>query len=268
MDSFYWKKKLHAVAVLLLIIGGFNWGLLAFTGKDAVSTLFGKVSMVANGIFFTVAIAALALAFYRDTYLPFLGPTMMPCSLLKEQVPENADFEVRIFVKPGAKILYWASEPANKDLETVHNWKEAYLGYRNAGVAIADKDGYVTLKVRKPQAYTVPVRGELSPHIHYRQCENNGFVGRVETVTLDGKEYFENVVKNAEEKAPVEGSEFSYVKPSTAQEEMDEVAANTAKNSLMLQTGAIDERSPTFGYDYDQAFTSIKPTRTTMIHYS
>lgn len=267
MDAFYWKKKLHALAVLLLIIGGFNCGMVVLTGKDPISTLFGKGSIVANGIFIGVALAALTLAFFRDTYLPFLGPTVMPCSLLKEQVPENADFEVRVNIKPGAKVLYWASEPANKDLESVNNWKEAYLGFRNAGVALADNDGYVTLKVRKPQGYTVPARGELSPHIHYRTCMNNGFVGRVETVTLDGKEYFENFVRNAEEKAPVDGGEFSYVHPSTAQQEMDDVAVSTAQNSLMPQTGAIDEHAPTFGYDYDQAYSSMKPVPGKMIKY-
>jgi uncharacterized membrane protein YuzA (DUF378 family) len=269
MDSEYVQKKLYALAVLLVVIGGFNWGLVAFTGKDAVSTLFGKGSMVANGIFIAVALSALLLAFYRDSYLPFLGPTVMPCSLLKEQVPENADFEVRIYVKPGAKILYWASEPANKDLETVQDWKKAYLGFRNAGVAMADKDGYVNLKVRKPQSYTVPMRGELSPHIHYRQCGGNGFIGRVETVSLDGKEYFENVVASQEEKEPVEEeSEFNYVKPSTALAEVNETAVSTAQNSLMPQDGAVDEHSMGAGADFDQAFASIKPIPTTMIQYS
>lgn len=260
MDSGYLKKKLHALAILLLVVGGFNCGLLAFTGKDVVSTIFGKGSIVANGIFMAIAVAALSIAFYRDSYLPFLGPSVMPCSLLKEQVPENADFDARVHVKPGAKVLYWASESANKDLESINTWKKAYLGFRNAGVAIADDAGYVTLKVRKPQGYTVPMKGELSPHIHYRQCSDNGFIGRVETVTLDGKEYFENVVSRQEDHAEVqEESEIQYVNPSTALAEVNEVADMTARNSLMSQDGALDEHAVAMGADIDQAFASIRP---------
>lgn len=269
MDSGYLKKKLHALAILLLVIGGFNWGLVAFTGKDAVSALFGKGSIAANAIFLAVGLAALGLAFYRDSYLPFLGPSVMPCALLKEQTPENADFEVRVFVKPGAKVLYWAAEPENKDLETVHNWKEAYLGFRNAGVALADNDGYATLKVRKPQSYTVPMKGKLSPHIHYRKCSDNGFIGSVETVSLDGKEYFENVVSREERHEEVrDASDFAYVKPSTALEEVNYTADMTAKNSLMPESGALDEHAPTGGAELGAAFATPTPQKYTMINYA
>jgi hypothetical protein len=89
--------------------------------------------------------------------------------------------------------MFWAAEPENKELESLVDWRQAYLSFRNAGVAIADQNGYVTLKVRKPQPYQVPMRRTLSPHIHYRAFLEDGMLGRVETVSLDGKEYFENV---------------------------------------------------------------------------
>ena len=246
MDSTYVKHKLHAIAILLVIVGGFNWGIVALTGRDAISSLFGKGSIVANGIFFAVAVAALCLAFYRDSYLPFLGPSIMPCELLKEQVPENADFSMRVFVKPGAKVLYWAAEPANKDLEQVQDWKHAYLGLRNAGVAVADKDGYATLKVRKPQAYTVPMKGQLSPHIHYRECMENGFVGTVKTIQLDGQEHFENM--------PVDMPPTEKVDDDDAYNYIQTNAKKTLENSYMLEDGALDEHASSRGAPYDDAF--------------
>jgi len=262
MNLDFLRKKAHMLAVLLLVVGGFNLGLLAFTGKDPISALFGKGSMVANGIFLAVAAAALSMAFFRDSYLPFLGPSVMPCSLLKEQVPEHADAEVRVHVTPGAKVLYWAAEPGTKDLETMHTWKEAYLGFRNAGVAIADDKGNATLKVRKPQGYTVPVKGQLSPHIHYRQCSENGFIDRVETVTLDGKEYFENSVSRQEDYGEVHGgAEHPHVNPGTALTEINDAAVRTAQDSLMPQDGGLDEHDTQKGANLDQAFASIRPVQ-------
>jgi uncharacterized membrane protein YuzA (DUF378 family) len=289
----YIKKKLFMIGMVLLVVGGFNMGLYALTGKDFIRAIFGRNSVIANGIFIAVGLAALSIGFFRDSYLPFLGPAVFPCSLLKPQVPEDADTTVRVLLKPGAKVLYWATEPANKDLQTLNDWRKAYLSYRNAGVAEADENGHVTLRVRKPQPYTVPMKGQLSPHIHYRVCMNNGFVGPVRTVTLDGKEYFENLkegfaigdrieeedergeeavaeeggeeeveedfanyVANQEEAAPYPNPPaFSYVEPSEAVQEINKTAMFTAKESLMMESGAPDEQKKAErGADLDAAF--------------
>jgi uncharacterized membrane protein YuzA (DUF378 family) len=193
MLSSYVQKKLFAVAMVLLIVGGLNLGIMALTGKDFLTVMMGRGTLIANSLFFAIGIAALGIAFFRDSYLPFLGPSVVPCSLLAPSTPEGADYEVRVRVKPGQKVMYWAAEPETKDLEQIPDWRKAYLGFRNAGVTIAGTDGYATLKVRKPQPYQVPMRKALSPHIHYRICLEDGMVSRIETVTLDGKEYFENV---------------------------------------------------------------------------
>ncbi len=290
----YIKKKLFMFGMVLLVVGGFNWGMVALTGKDFVSSIFGRNSAIANGIFLAVGLAALMIGFFRDSYLPFLGPAVFPCSLLKVQTPEGADTEVRVLLKPGAKVLYWATEPANKDLQTIQDWRKAYLSFRNAGVAEADGDGYAVLRVRKPQPYTVPMKGQLSPHIHYRVCMNNGFVGPVRTVTLDGKEYFENLkegfamgdliedngdesgeqavaeteedveekfanyVANQEEAAPYPNPPaFTYVQPTEAVQEINRTAMFTAKESLMMESGAPDEQKKgERGAELDAAFAA------------
>lgn len=60
-------------------------------------------------------------------------------------------------------------------------WNQAYADYENAGVSTADGDGVAILKVRNPQPYSVPWKGTLQPHIHYRVCGPNGFMGRIQT---------------------------------------------------------------------------------------
>jgi hypothetical protein len=172
------------IAMFLLVVGGLNWGVQAATGKDLVSRLVGKRAWIVYGL---VGIAALFIGFARDTYLPFLGETVMPCSLLSDQTPEGADTEVQVHVKPGAKVMFWATEPATEDLKDVQDWRHAYLGYKNAGVTTSDGNGIAVLRVRKPQPYTVGAFNQkhLSPHVHYRVCKNAGMLDRVETVFVE-----------------------------------------------------------------------------------
>lgn len=270
----YLQKKFFMAAMLVLIACGVTVGLMVVTGKNLVTAVTGKSTILTNTMFVLVGLAALGIGFYRDTYLPFLGPTVFPCALLQPSTPEAADYEVRVLVKPGAKVMYWAAEPQNADLESLQDWRKAYLGFRNAGVAVADQDGYVTLRVRKPQSYTVGFKGPLEPHIHYRVCADDGMIGRVETVKLDGKEYFadykekraavadhgvvetgyeamhheEPAMPEAEgfanykpEYESVPETERSLVAPDRAQEEIAAVVQETARRSLMTEVGAPDE---------------------------
>jgi uncharacterized membrane protein YuzA (DUF378 family) len=242
MDQRYIQKKLYMLGALLLVIGGLNWGIVALTGGDLVSSVFGRGSVVARGIFLLVALAAAFFIFKRDYYLPFLGETHVPCSVLADKTPENAETAIGVRVRPGAKVIYWAAEPANEDLKTLNDYRGAYLEYRNAGVATADEDGNATLKVRTPQGYTVPMKGQLPPHIHYRECDGRGFMKAIVTVTLDGKEYFENPVAREEMPEKIKNaSDFAYVQPGEALEEINRTARLTLQNSLMPESGAPSE---------------------------
>ena len=183
----YAKHMLYALAALLLVVGGIKMGL---SGFDGTVTVMGH--RVPTAFLLLVGAAALGVAFCRDFYMPFLGEAVMPCSVLEPKVPENADTEVKVLVKPGDKVMYWASEPANESMKELKDWRHAYLGYKNAGVALADADGFAALKVRHPQPYTVPIKGDLEAHVHYRICMHDGFIGPVKTVKLDGREMFED----------------------------------------------------------------------------
>ena len=182
----YIFKLLHKVAIVLLVIGALNWGLVGAFRINLVDRLLGKGSGLSRAVYVLVGVAALAVAFNRDTYLPFLGESVFPCSVLPDQVPAGATREVKVRAEPGAKVVYWASEPS--DGGDVPNYQGAYREYQNAGVATADNSGVAVLKVREPQAYTVPIKGRLEPHVHFRVCGPTGFVGRIKTVFLaDGR---------------------------------------------------------------------------------
>jgi hypothetical protein len=144
--------------------------------------LVGKNSGLSRIVYILVGIAALSVAFDRDTYLPFLGESVFPCSVLPDQIPAGATRSVQVHAEPGHKVVYWASEPGSDD--SVPTYVDAYRKYENAGVATADSSGIATLKVREPQAYTVPMKGRLDPHVHFRICGPTGFVGRIKTFFL------------------------------------------------------------------------------------
>jgi hypothetical protein len=150
---------------------------------DLVATLLGK-KLIGRTVYILVGLAALLVAFNRDTYLPFLGPMVAPCSVLADRAPPGATREVQVNVNPGAKVLFWAAEPASEYLKNINNWKKAYADYENAGVTTANSDGVATLKVREPQPYSVPHKGRLEPHVHFRICDEAGWMGRIKTVFL------------------------------------------------------------------------------------
>jgi uncharacterized membrane protein YuzA (DUF378 family) len=246
-------KKLYMVGVLLLIIGGFNTGLCVLTGNDMIRTLLGRRSILTNALFLGMGLAALGLAFCRDFYLPFLGQTVMPCSLLTEHTPEGANTSVRVHVHPGAKVMYWAAEPENTELKEIQDWRKAYLGFRNAGVTIANADGIAELKVRKPQAYSVPMKGKLESHVHYRVCGDDGMMDRVETTFLHSAahEAAEGFIDTFE----VHESGPSIIEPDHAVAEINATAKKTAAESLMAESGALDEAQSVFhGAELGQAF--------------
>ncbi len=185
-DTWLLWKKVTMYSMVLVMIGGLNWLSVGLFQVDVVKTLLRR-GWAVRLVYVLVGIAALLLFFRRDTYLPFLGPTIMPSGSLNPVTPYGASQEVVIKTSPGAKVVYWAAEPAVK--KTTETYKEAYGAYSNAGVAVANASGDAALKIRaNPQEYIVPWKGKLSPHIHFRIVGEDGWMGRVQTYWLkDGR---------------------------------------------------------------------------------
>lgn len=192
MDNFettnatYYKKLFFKIAMILVIVGGINWLFVGMFDMNLVKNIFGS-GMVANTIYILVGLSAITIMFDRDTYLPFLGPTVAPCSVLDNRAPPGATRDVTVTVKPHSKVLYWAAEPATEKLKSVNDFKKAYADYQNAGVTVANADGVAILKIREPQPYKVPIMGTLKPHVHYRVCGESGWMGRINTAFLESQ---------------------------------------------------------------------------------
>lgn len=58
-------KYLHTVAFILLIVGGLNWGLVAF-GWNLVSMLLGSWPMVEQAVYVLVGLSAVYIAATKD----------------------------------------------------------------------------------------------------------------------------------------------------------------------------------------------------------
>ena len=193
MDQTYVKKLLFQLAMVLLIVCGANFLILGLFKVDILGSILGN-GLFAALFYVAIGIALLFVATDRDSYLPFLGPMVAPCSVLQDQSPPGATKSIKVTVTPHTKVLYWAAEPANENLKSIPSWKEAYLQYSNAGVATSDAEGVAVLKVREPQPYKVPFKGLLAPHVHYRVCGEAGWMGRIHTtfVSSSAPEGFED----------------------------------------------------------------------------
>jgi uncharacterized membrane protein YuzA (DUF378 family) len=194
----YVMKLIFKWAMVLLILNGLNVFLMALFDVNVIRSILGK-GWIRTTLQVLTGFAAIALMFQRDTYLPFLGPMVAPCGAFADRDPPGATKEIRITIKPRTKVLYWAAEPANESLKEVPSWKEAYQKYENAGVATSDGQGVAVLKIRAPGAYRVPFRGLLSPHVHYRVCDEAGWMGSIQTVPVDGKRPVEGYSEGVEE---------------------------------------------------------------------
>lgn len=58
------KDPLSLIALVLVIIGGLNWGLVGLFNFNLVTTIFGVGSMLTNAVYVLVGLAALYAIYY------------------------------------------------------------------------------------------------------------------------------------------------------------------------------------------------------------
>lgn len=171
------KMAGHIVLILATILFLFQingFPMTAWFSKHPIISLIISLLVSASIILFIAN---------RNYYLPFLGSTVYPCGSLAEKVPADANTTVKITVKPGANVVYWASEPTDPKDQPISNPWDAYALYDNSGVVRADANGVAILKFRSPSSYRVGMmHRELKPHVHYRVCSNAGLMSSIKTV--------------------------------------------------------------------------------------
>ncbi len=58
------KSVLDWIALVLVIVGGLNWGLVGLLNFNLVSAIFGSVTWLMNLVYILVGVAALYLIYY------------------------------------------------------------------------------------------------------------------------------------------------------------------------------------------------------------
>ena len=183
----YINKKIYLIVIFFVILGGLNWLLMGAMNVNVVRLILNR--RMSSILYVIIGACSLMLAFRRDVYLPFLGQTVFPAGALALKTPQSANESVEITTRPGAKVVYWATEPnVNADPKKIPGWDTAYDEFDNSGVVAADDTGKAILRVRgPPQPYTVPIQGKIKSHVHFRVEEPSGFFGRVKTYYMDSK---------------------------------------------------------------------------------
>ena len=107
------EEKNHMLLMSLVIIGSINWGAhaLGYNLVDILSTelnkLFKSNLPINNIIYIVVAFAGLILASKRSTWLPFLGKTVFPDSLIPLKAPKISDTTIKINTLPNVKVALY-----------------------------------------------------------------------------------------------------------------------------------------------------------------
>ena len=184
MNKNYEEKKQYKNMMKVLIYASLNlaiFGLFRINIFKYYLDLFGLGCL--EYLFYLILFCSAILLNRRDVFLPFLGDTVIPHSILPDNLtPENADVQKIINITPNTKILYWAAE--SNDMTLDNPW-EAYGNYTNIGTTISDETGDAILSVRYPASYKKPYKSSvLQPHIHYRYVLNPGMMSRIETVQI------------------------------------------------------------------------------------
>jgi hypothetical protein len=183
--STYLKTKLHMLLLAIVFIGAINWGATAL-GYNLVTELSVAVNKLAKSnmpidkvIYGIVAVSAIVLASKKEVWLPFLGRSILPGSLVPLKTPTKSDTKVQIKTRPNSKIAYWASKPS----DSTPNVKKAYDDYSNSGVVLSNDKGEAELPILAGTGYTVPSGRNISRHVHYRIVGlDYGLMGKVKTV--------------------------------------------------------------------------------------
>ncbi len=185
MISSSYSHTMRIVAVFFVLIGGLNWGLTAFDYNIVekvnriLSDKFKKRLGLDTVVYVIVAVCSLALLFDRTTWLPFLGETVLPGSLVPLK-SHSGNTNVKVNVSPGAKVAYWAAMLGD---DADINVRDAYAKFSNSGVVAANGEGIATLSFDKGTDYVVPGGKRIISHVHYREfTDEYGMMGPIGTV--------------------------------------------------------------------------------------
>ena len=174
------------ICAIIIAIAIIHIAIITFANKNIISDHI-ENQTIAKLLYVIVSIAGIYMITQRTYYLPFLGETVLPASVLAPKVQKSYDDEIRIEV-PGrvVKVVYWAADKQNNDDKTIKSWNDAYNKFDNSGVALVSNNVAI-MKIQRPQTYTVGQFGvtrQLPAHIHYRLVYMDGTMSEIYTYNI------------------------------------------------------------------------------------
>jgi hypothetical protein len=171
--------------VLLLIV--INYTLTSYCNKYDIFNYINN-NKFKKVILTLLSIYSLYLLLNRNTYLPFLGETVLPSKLLCNNQTNNNIINNNNLIhlkintdKNTEKIIWWAADSDNPNV-VIDNPKDAYKKYNNSGVSLV-YDGVSEVVLLCPKSYIAGGR-ELPKHLHYRESKKD-ILGDVKTINID-----------------------------------------------------------------------------------
>jgi hypothetical protein len=169
---------IYVIAITFVILASLKAGYYGLCSKI-------KMSTIKRVFLLLVGVSALYLLFAPNvrTFLPFLGKTVFPPSLLLLSEQSNTNATVIVNAQGAIKVAYWAAHADEGEVKL--DPMKAYESYENIGVASV-VDGKATLKLKCPTEYKVK-KGmiKLPRHVHYRLIYENGVISEVMSIKLE-----------------------------------------------------------------------------------
>ena len=155
-----------------------------------IFVIYYSVSMLLDGskhivVKFASIIAlfcAIMLSIQRNTYLPFLGKTVLPPILFQNEISPRSGNETLTLnfqnVEDGTILIYWGALSSGEDKSSP---EIAYGDFSNTGVTTI-RNNRADVYFNCPDAYNVGIfNKKINKHIHYRMMSSNGIMSQVFT---------------------------------------------------------------------------------------
>jgi hypothetical protein len=178
---------LHFFIMPLILLIVINYTLSSYCNKYDIFNYINN-SKVKQFILTLLSLYSLYLLFNRNTFLPFLGETVLPSKLLCNNsnnnniINNNNLIHLKINTDNDTdKIIWWAADNDNSNI-VIDNPNDAYKKYNNSGISLVNNN-IAEVVLLCPKSYIAGGR-ELPKHLHYRESKKD-ILGDVKTININ-----------------------------------------------------------------------------------
>ena len=172
---------LYMVVVFVVILSSATWLLLG--------ALMSDIPLMLRLVMMIIGVLAIIIMPNMYMYLPFLGQTALPASILQDTEPKGNVILALDGLPPNIKVIFWAASQdfGADDAKVTIGPRRAYDDSINGGVTTSSDMGVAHATIFCPQKYMVNRLGidkVLPRHIHFRYELPGGLFSSVQTMEV------------------------------------------------------------------------------------